>query len=108
MITGLTACNHTIFILYLWYENSMIDGGVMSIAKVAISIEASQLKKIDFYVKKHVFKSRSQAFQVAVVETLKRLEHSRLAKECEKLDIHAEQEMADLGLEEDLTSWPKY
>lgn len=80
----------------------------MSLAKIAISVDANQLKKIDFYVERQVFKSRSQAFQVALAETLERLDHSRLARECAKLDISAEQEIADMGLDEDLKSWPKF
>ena len=80
----------------------------MTIAKIAVSIDANQLKKIDFYVKKHIFKSRSQAFQMSISQTLEQLEHKRLAKECAKLDINEEQEMADLGLDEDLAAWPKY
>jgi hypothetical protein len=66
------------------------------------------LKKIDFYVKKHVFKNRSQAFQLSINQTLDQLEHKRLANECAKLDINEEQEMADTGLDEDLATWPKY
>jgi metal-responsive CopG/Arc/MetJ family transcriptional regulator len=80
----------------------------MSIAKIAVSINEKQLKKIDFYVKKHVFKSRSQAFQISINQTLQQLESDRLAEECAKLNPHFEQEMADMGLDEDLTSWPKY
>lgn len=80
----------------------------MNLAKIAISVDANQLKKIDFYVKQHVFKSRSQAFQMALAQTLERLDHSRLARECAKLDVSEEQALADLGLDEDLKSWPKY
>lgn len=80
----------------------------MSIAKVAISIENSYLKKIDAYVKKKVFKNRSQAFQQSIVELLKHIEHNRLAKECEKLDTHFEQEMADMGWDEDSKEWPNF
>lgn len=80
----------------------------MSTAKIAVSISEQQLKKIDFYVKSHVFKNRSQAFQIAINQTLEQLEHKRLARECAKLNIQAEQEMADMGLEEDLDSWEKY
>lgn len=83
-------------------------GAIMSTAKIAVSIDDKQLKKIDFYVKKHVFKSRSQAFQISISQTLEHLEHARLAKECAKLDIGVEQEMADMGLDEDLKAWPKY
>ena len=80
----------------------------MSIAKIAVSIDSNQLKKIDFYVKKHVFKTRSEAFRVAINQTLDHLEHKRLATECAKLEMNEEQEMADLGLKEDLEAWPKY
>jgi metal-responsive CopG/Arc/MetJ family transcriptional regulator len=80
----------------------------MSIAKIAISIDANQLKKIDFYVKKHVFKTRSEAFRIAINQALATLEQNRLATECAKLQPDEEREIADLGLEEDMDSWPKY
>lgn len=80
----------------------------MTTAKIAVSIDSKQLDKIDLYVKKKVFKSRSQAFQLSISQTLHQLEHTRLAKECAKLDAHFEQDMADVGLTEDLESWPKY
>ncbi len=80
----------------------------MSMAKVAVSIDDKQLRKIDFYVKKKIFKNRSQAFQQSISQTLDHLEHDRLAKECAKLEISFEQDMADVGLDEDLASWPKY
>jgi metal-responsive CopG/Arc/MetJ family transcriptional regulator len=83
-------------------------GGGMSIAKIAVSIDADQLKKIDFYVKKHVFKTRSEAIRIAINQTLDELEHNRLAKECAKLEISEEQEMANMGLDEDLDAWPEY
>ncbi len=34
------------------------------------------------------------------------VEHDRLTQECAELDAHAEQDMADLGLKEDLAAWP--
>jgi len=77
----------------------------MSIAKIAVSIDEKQLKKIDFYVKKHVFKNRSQAFQISINRTLEQLEHDRLTRECAKLDPKEEQELADIGIDEDLESW---
>jgi metal-responsive CopG/Arc/MetJ family transcriptional regulator len=80
----------------------------MSIAKIAVSIDAKQLKKIDFYVKKHVFKTRSEAFRIAIAQILDEIEHTRLARECDKLSVSEEQELADLGLDEDLDTWPKY
>ena len=80
----------------------------MSIAKIAVSIDEKQLRKIDFYVKKHVFKTRSEAFRIAINQTLDDLEHKRLASECDKLDISEEQELAEMGLAEDSSAWPKY
>jgi len=41
----------------------------MSMAKVAISIDNEQLKRIDYYVKKKIFKNRSQAFQLSINQT---------------------------------------
>jgi len=80
----------------------------MSVAKVAISIDGSQLEKIDHYIKKKVFKNRSQAFQMSIKKTLEKLEEDQLAQECEKLDPVYEQSLAEIGLSEDIKSWPKY
>ncbi|MBV8801454.1 MAG: CopG family transcriptional regulator [Gammaproteobacteria bacterium] len=80
----------------------------MGVAKVAISIEDKLLKKVDFYVKKGIFKSRSQAIQLAMNDAISHLEHRRLANECAKLDINEEQQFADFGLNEDLNEWPRY
>lgn len=80
----------------------------MSMAKIAISIDNLQLKKIDHYVDQKIFKNRSQAFQLSIEQVLQHLEHSRLAAECSKLDVQFEQDLADVGLNEDLESWPKY
>jgi metal-responsive CopG/Arc/MetJ family transcriptional regulator len=70
----------------------------MSTTKIVVSIDEKTIKKIDLYVTKHVFKSRSHAFQISINQTLEHLEHSLLAKECEKLDVAFEQEMADFGI----------
>lgn len=92
----------------LKYEESMNVRFQVSIAKVAISIDRGQLKKVDLYVKKRIFKNRSQAFQLSISEMLQHIEHNRLAKECEKLDKNFEQDMAELGLDGDLAEWDKY
>ena len=39
---------------------------------------------------------------------LERLERTRLARECAKLDPLFEQQLADEGLAEDLEQWPEY
>jgi metal-responsive CopG/Arc/MetJ family transcriptional regulator len=80
----------------------------MKYAKVAISIEESLLKKVDRLVKARTFESRSHAFQKAVEHALEKVERSRLAKECAKLDKSFERKLANHGLTRDLEEWPDY
>lgn len=80
----------------------------MNRTKVAISIDQKTLSQLDRLVKKHIFPNRSQAIQVAVDEKLKRLEKSRLARECSKLDPAFEKALAEDGLSEELSEWPEY
>jgi len=77
-------------------------------AKIAVSIDQKLLAKLDRLVKSHMFPSRSRAVQDAVKEKLARLEHSRLAKECAKLNPDFEKSMAEEGLSEELNEWPEY
>ncbi len=80
----------------------------MGKSKVAISLDESTLNRLDKLVQKQVFPSRSQAVQEAVAEKLARLERSRLAQECAKLDPEFEKALAEEGLSEDLAKWPEY
>lgn len=80
----------------------------MGQTKVAITIEEGVLARVDALVKKKVFSNRSRAIQEAVQEKLERVERSRLAEECARLDPAFEQAMADEGMSEDLAAWPKY
>ena len=80
----------------------------METAKVAISINKKTLKRLDRLVKDQVFANRSKAIQEAVEDKLNRLERTRLARECAKLDPIAEQAMAEEGLSEELHGWPEY
>ena len=80
----------------------------MEKTKVAISIKRQTLNQLDRLVKDRVFANRSKAIQEAVEEKLSRLEHTRLAEECAKLDASAEQVMAEESLSEELTKWPEY
>ncbi len=80
----------------------------METTKVAISIKRQTLNRLDRLVKNHVFANRSRAIQEAVEEKLSRLERTRLAEECAKLDAVAEQAMAEERLSEELTQWPEY
>ena len=79
----------------------------MGRSKVAFSLDGSTLKRLDKLVQKQVFPNRSQAIEEAVAEKLDRLEKSRLAEECAKLDPAFEKALAEEGLSEDLTEWPE-
>ncbi|MGR3317123.1 MAG: ribbon-helix-helix domain-containing protein [Candidatus Anammoxibacter sp.] len=80
----------------------------MNKTKIAITIDQKSVKQLDHLIKKQVFPNRSQAIQEAVKEKLERIERNRLAKECSKLDPVFEKAMAEEGLSEDLSEWPKY
>ncbi len=77
-------------------------------SKVAISLDKSTLNRLDKLVQKKVFPSRSRAIEEAVTEKLARLERSRLAQECAKLDPAFEKALAEEGLSEDMAAWPEY
>lgn len=80
----------------------------MASEKIAITMDAGTLHRLDRLVKNRVFPNRSKAIQDAVEEKLKKLERNRLAIECAKLDPAGESAMAeaDMGLE--LAQWPEY
>ncbi len=80
----------------------------MSKTKIAITLDEKFIEQLDRLVSENVFQNRSQAIQEAVDEKLKRLKRTRLAKECSKLDLAFEKAMAEEGLSEDLSQWPKY
>ena len=77
-------------------------------AKVAITVPRAVLKRVDSLVKRRVFPNRSKAIQHAIKETLERIEHARLARECAKLDPRKEQAMAEEGFTREIESWPEY
>jgi metal-responsive CopG/Arc/MetJ family transcriptional regulator len=80
----------------------------MSTAKVAITLDQKLLARLDHLVERRVFANRSRAIQSAVEEKLQRLDRSRLAAECAKLDPQAEQALADEGIGRELKEWPDY
>jgi metal-responsive CopG/Arc/MetJ family transcriptional regulator len=80
----------------------------MSTAKIAITIDKDLLERLDRCVGRKQLPSRSRVVQEAIQEKLDRLERGRLARECQKLDPQFEQEMAELGMREDLEQWPEY
>ena len=80
----------------------------MAASKIAITIDDKLLKQLDLMVKSKVFPNRSKAIQEAVADKLKRLERTRLAQECAKLDPDFEQNMAEEGFSLEKDQWPQY
>ena len=54
------------------------------------------------------FPSRSQAVEVAIQEKLERVDRTRLARECAKLDSAFERDLAEEGLGQELGERPGY
>jgi len=80
----------------------------MGSVKVAVTIDRETLERVDSLVSKKVFPNRSRAIQAAVAEKLARMERSRLASECAKLDPKFEKALAEEGLGQELEAWPEY
>ena len=85
-----------------WYYSAV------SVAKVTISIGQDLLKRVDRLVEGQIFDSRSAAIQTAVQEKIIRIDKSRLARACAKLDKALEQSLADDGLAAEIEEWPEY
>ena len=80
----------------------------MAASKIAITLDKNMLKRLDTLVQSNFFPNRSKAIQEAVAEKLTRLEKSRLAQECAKLDPDFEQSLAEEGFSSELEEWPEY
>lgn len=80
----------------------------MATAKVAVTLDEKTLERLDQLIRRHRFRNRSKAIQEAVQEKLARLERSRLARECAKLDPTFEKAMAEEGMSGELDQWPEY
>ena len=80
----------------------------MSRSKIAITLDEGMLDRLDRLVARRVFPNRSRAIQQAVAEKLKKLERTRLARECAKLDPKFEKALAEEGMGEELSEWPEY
>jgi Arc/MetJ-type ribon-helix-helix transcriptional regulator len=80
----------------------------MRAAKIAITLDEILVQRLDRLVGEGRFANRSRIVQEAVREKLDRLDRSRLARECAKLDPSEEKQLAEEGLTEDLKTWPEY
>ncbi len=76
--------------------------------KVAITLDAGLLGRVDELVARREFPSRSRAIEIALAEKLARAGRTRLARECAKLDPEDEKALAEEGLAGSSDSWPEY
>jgi metal-responsive CopG/Arc/MetJ family transcriptional regulator len=80
----------------------------MSRSKIAITLDEEMLDQLDRLVARRIFPNRSRAIQQAVAEKLRKIEQTRLARECAKLDPKFEKALAEEGMSEELSEWPEY
>src|SRR5205814_226670 len=80
----------------------------MAKKKVALTLDAALVERVDELVARRRFRSRSQAIEMALADKLRRLARTRLARESAKLNPREEKRLADEGLLEDFGSWPEY
>ena len=76
--------------------------------KVALTLDAELLERVDELVAKRCFRNRSQAVEAALADKVQRLARTRLARESAKLNPKEEKRLADEGLADTLDSWPEY
>lgn len=88
--------------------HTLNNNWLMTAKKVAITVDQSLLNQLDRLVEQRVFPNRSRAIQVAIEEKLARLNRSRLAQECAKLNPAEEQALAEEGMEFELDTWSEY
>ena len=81
---------------------------ILSIVKIAITIDEDLLSRLDRMVKEGKYSNRSQAIQEAVEYRIEAVTKTRMARESAKLYPGYEQMLADEGLEGDLSELPKY
>ena len=80
----------------------------MGMSKIAITLDEKTLKRLDRLVSGRLFPNRRRVILLAVDEKLERLEQSRLARECAKLDTDEERALAEEGMAGELEKWPAY
>jgi metal-responsive CopG/Arc/MetJ family transcriptional regulator len=80
----------------------------MATTKVAVTIDSELLAQVDRLVVQQVFPNRSKAIQSALEDKILRLGRTRLARELALLDPQEEQQMAEEGLDRELSEWPEY
>ncbi len=76
--------------------------------KVAVTLDAALVGRLDTLVRQAQFPNRSQAIETALAEKLARLDRTRLARECARLDRRHERALAEEGIRSELAAWPDY
>jgi metal-responsive CopG/Arc/MetJ family transcriptional regulator len=76
--------------------------------KVALTLDAELVDRVDGLVARRRFRNRSQAIESALADKLQRLARTRLARESVKLNPRDEKRLADEALADDFTTWPEY
>ena len=76
--------------------------------KVALTLDADLLARVDELVASQRFRNRSQAVEAALADKIQRLARTRLARESAKLNPKEEKRLAEEGLVDALDSWPEY
>ena len=77
-------------------------------SKVALTLDERVLARVDRLVRAGAYPNRSVAVEAALRDKLERLDRTRLARECARLDPELERGLAEEGLGEDLGEWPAY
>ena len=80
----------------------------MAKTKVAVTLDAKLVARVDTLVREARFPNRSRAVEAALAEKLERLDRVRLARECARLDRRQERALAEEGMRVELDRWPEY
>jgi len=76
------------------------------VRKIAVTLEENSVTDLDRWVREGRYPNRSRAIQSAVDLLVEREKRRRLARELAKLDVKAEQWMAEEGIGDE--AWPEY
>ncbi len=80
----------------------------MATVRIVVTLDRDIVARLDQLVDERKFPNRSRAVQEAICDKFERIERSRLARECAKLDPAFEKALAAGGLAQDWKEWPEY
>lgn len=91
-----------------YYHTNPHGSELVPKSKIAVTLDSELLTRVDRLVDEGAYPNRSQAIERAVHDQLDRLDRTRLARECAKLDPAFERDLANEGLDVDASAWPAY